>query len=197
MDLLTLVSQDVDLRKAGREYVARCVLHADKTPSLYVNDAKGLWHCFGCGAGGDAIEWLRKVRGLSFPAARRLVEGEEFVRQTTCRGTQRNKQKLHPEAEAVRLRTGREQFASWKAARYLQTVERIGAVQALLHSLQRAHRMRLSWADHQRLDQLLAEQHDRLQLLTEELDRYDLNPLVHDEEVREEWHQACTADKPR
>jgi DNA primase len=64
--LSTLVGRTIKLQKAGREYKACCPFHNEKTPSFYVNDEKGFYHCFGCQAHGDAIRWLTDQRGLPF-----------------------------------------------------------------------------------------------------------------------------------
>jgi DNA primase len=64
--LSTLVGKSVKLTKAGREYKACCPFHHEKTPSFYVNDEKGFYHCFGCQAHGDAIRFLTDARGLPF-----------------------------------------------------------------------------------------------------------------------------------
>ena len=64
--LSALVSKTVKLQKKGREFAACCPFHNEKTPSFYVNDEKGFYHCFGCGAHGDAIRWMTDQRGLPF-----------------------------------------------------------------------------------------------------------------------------------
>ncbi|WP_374943590.1 DNA primase [Sphingomonas sp.] len=64
--LTTLVAKTVKLTKAGRESKGCCPFHQEKTPSFYVNDDKGFYHCFGCSAHGDAIRWLTDQRGLPF-----------------------------------------------------------------------------------------------------------------------------------
>jgi DNA primase len=70
-----LVGRTVKLQRAGREWKACCPFHKEKTPSFYVNDDKGFWHCFGCGVHGDAIRWLTDARGLPFmDAVRELAE---------------------------------------------------------------------------------------------------------------------------
>lgn len=61
-----LIGRAVKLQKAGREWKACCPFHNEKTPSFTVNDDKGFYHCFGCGAHGDAIRWLTDARGLPF-----------------------------------------------------------------------------------------------------------------------------------
>lgn len=64
--LSTLIAKSVKLTRAGREFKGCCPFHQEKTPSFYVNDDKGFYHCFGCSAHGDAIRWLTDQRGLAF-----------------------------------------------------------------------------------------------------------------------------------
>jgi DNA primase len=73
--LSALVGRTVKLQRAGREFRACCPFHNEKSPSFYVNDEKGFYHCFGCGAHGDAIRWLTDQRGLGFmDAVRELAQ---------------------------------------------------------------------------------------------------------------------------
>jgi len=64
--LSDVIGKQVKLTRAGREYKACCPFHKEKTPSFTVNDEKGFYHCFGCGAHGDAIRYLTEARGLPF-----------------------------------------------------------------------------------------------------------------------------------
>ncbi len=64
--LSTLVGRTVPMKRAGNEWRGCCPFHEEKTPSFYVNDAKAFYHCFGCGAHGDAIGWMIDQRGLAF-----------------------------------------------------------------------------------------------------------------------------------
>ncbi|MCW2387756.1 DNA primase [Sphingobium sp. B11D3B] len=64
--LSTLIGKTIKVQKAGREYKACCPFHNEKTPSFTINDEKGFYHCFGCGAHGDAIRWMTDQRGLPF-----------------------------------------------------------------------------------------------------------------------------------
>jgi len=61
-----VVMRTTKLTRAGREWKACCPFHNEKTPSFTVNDEKGFYHCFGCGAHGDVIRWMTDQRGLSF-----------------------------------------------------------------------------------------------------------------------------------
>ena len=57
-----LVGERVKLAANGKDLVGKCPFHEDDNePSLIVTPAKNLWHCFGCGAGGDVIQWVMKV----------------------------------------------------------------------------------------------------------------------------------------
>jgi DNA primase len=64
--LSAVIAPSVKLIRAGREWKACCPFHNEKTPSFTVNDDKGFYHCFGCGAHGDAIRFLTDQRGMQF-----------------------------------------------------------------------------------------------------------------------------------
>lgn len=66
LDILDVVSKDVILKKNGGNYWGLCPFHKEKTPSFSVNPAKGIYKCFGCGEGGDALTYLLKTRGSTF-----------------------------------------------------------------------------------------------------------------------------------
>ena len=67
----------VELRRHGTgDLVGRCPLHEDEEPSLVVTEAKGLWHCFGCGKAGNVLQWVMETRGVGFrEAAAELLAG--------------------------------------------------------------------------------------------------------------------------
>jgi DNA primase len=67
--ILEVISDYVVLKKSGVNYLGLCPFHSEKTPSFNVNTAKGIYHCFGCGVGGDAISFVMRMEGLSFPEA--------------------------------------------------------------------------------------------------------------------------------
>lgn len=68
-DVVAIASEHTRLRKAGRRYQGLCPLHKEKTPSFSVDPVAGLFYCFGCGAGGDAIKLHMLATGDDFPAA--------------------------------------------------------------------------------------------------------------------------------
>ena len=71
-----VIAPSVKLIRAGREFKACCPFHKEKTPSFTVNDEKGFYHCFGCGAHGDAIRFLTDARGLPFMDAVKELAGK-------------------------------------------------------------------------------------------------------------------------
>ena len=71
-----VIGPSVKLIKAGREFKACCPFHNEKTPSFTINDEKGFYHCFGCGAHGDAIRFLTDHRGLPFMDAVKELAGK-------------------------------------------------------------------------------------------------------------------------
>jgi hypothetical protein len=64
--IIEVIGEHVELRKAGKESKGSCPFHADKSPSFTVNEDKGLFHCFGCGASGDVIDFVMQLDGLNF-----------------------------------------------------------------------------------------------------------------------------------
>ena len=94
-DIVTLVGETVELRQRGREFWGCCPFHGEKTPSFKVNPDTGLWHCFGCGEGGDVFSYVMKRDNLEFPdAIRALAEraGIELAEeQGAGRGPKRNR----------------------------------------------------------------------------------------------------------
>ena len=72
----------VELKRKGtnrRDFMAVCPFHGDKGPSLHVNDENGLWYCFGCGEGGNAIDYVMKKEGMTFPEAVKQLAKECHV----------------------------------------------------------------------------------------------------------------------
>ena len=66
IDILDVIGSVVELKKVGSNYVACCPFHDEKTPSFVVSPAKGFYHCYGCGVGGDSIKFLMEYEKLSF-----------------------------------------------------------------------------------------------------------------------------------
>lgn len=71
-----VVGSKVRLARKGREHTGLCPFHNEKTPSFTVNDEKGFYHCFGCGAHGDVINFTLETEGLSFPETVERLAGQ-------------------------------------------------------------------------------------------------------------------------
>ena len=85
VDIVELVGQWVKLKRAGENWKGLCPFHTEKTPSFTVNPKKGIYHCFGCKAGGDAFSFLRKQERLDFPEAVRALAERTGVELPTER----------------------------------------------------------------------------------------------------------------
>lgn len=72
-DVVEIVSESVILKKAGKDYKGLCPFHTEKTPSFTVSPEKQIFHCFGCGTGGDVFNFLMEQEGLSFSEAARTL----------------------------------------------------------------------------------------------------------------------------
>jgi DNA primase len=68
-DIVEVIGEHTKLKKAGRSWKGLCPFHRERTPSFTVDRDKGLYHCFGCGVGGDVIHFVRQIDRLDFPEA--------------------------------------------------------------------------------------------------------------------------------
>jgi len=72
-DLVDLVAELTKVRRSGRSVMAVCPFHQEKTPSMSIDAARGLYHCFGCGKGGDLFQFIQETQGLDFSDAVELL----------------------------------------------------------------------------------------------------------------------------
>lgn len=72
-DIVSVISEYVTLKRAGRSLIGLCPFHSEKTPSFNVIQAKQFYYCFGCNSGGDVFSFIMKIEGLDFLAAARLL----------------------------------------------------------------------------------------------------------------------------
>jgi DNA primase len=68
-DIVEVIGEHTKLKKAGRAWKGLCPFHKERTPSFHVDRSKGLYHCFGCGVGGDVIHFVRQIDRMDFPEA--------------------------------------------------------------------------------------------------------------------------------
>jgi DNA primase len=127
-DIVEVVSARTPLRKAGARYTGRCPFHEERTPSFSVNPTDKLYHCFGCGAGGDLIGFVKETENLDFVGAiewladrfRITVEYEEASpRQDAERRRRKRLRDLLEQAAAFYERHLWETAAAEPARRYL------------------------------------------------------------------------------
>lgn len=95
-DIVDVVGQFVELKKRGSNYEACCPLHKEKTPSFKVNPARGIYHCFGCHKGGNAISFIMEHEAMSFP------EAAKYLAQKY--GIAIEEERLTPEQEQKRMK---------------------------------------------------------------------------------------------
>jgi DNA primase len=110
-DIVEVVSAHTDLRRQGARYVGLCPFHEERTPSFSVEPTEKLYHCFGCGVGGDVIKFVEEKDGLSFTEAVEMLADRY--------GVELEREQEDPRAEAKRQRRRRlEQLLERSAAFY-------------------------------------------------------------------------------
>ncbi len=95
LDILDVVGSYIELKKAGANFKAPCPFHDDKSPSFVVSPSKQIYHCFGCGAGGDSIRFVMEYEKLSYPEAiEKLAAQYNFSLQYTDNQHQQKRSQL-------------------------------------------------------------------------------------------------------
>jgi DNA primase len=89
-DIVSLIGEYVDLKKAGRNYKALCPFHSEKTPSFMVSPELQIFKCFGCGESGDALSFLQKYEAMDFGEALKFLAKRAGVELTPLKSWQRS-----------------------------------------------------------------------------------------------------------
>ena len=93
-DIVDVVSSRVLLKKAGKDYSGLCPFHTEKTPSFTVSPSKQIFHCFGCGAGGDVFNFLMLYDNMTFPEALESLSRQYGIPLPTGRMGEREKNQV-------------------------------------------------------------------------------------------------------
>src|SRR5689334_19463438 len=97
IDLVSFIGEYIAVKKAGRNFNALCPFHGEKSPSFIISPERQLWHCFGCGAGGDVYTFLMQYEHMEFPEALRFLAkrtGVELQQGTYDTATSSHKDRL-------------------------------------------------------------------------------------------------------
>ncbi len=97
IDIVSLISEYLPLKKAGRNFKTNCPFHNENTPSFVISPERQIWHCFGCGKGGDCFTFLMEYENLEFPEALRALAkkaGVTIKETEFSRGQHSEKEKL-------------------------------------------------------------------------------------------------------
>ena len=119
LDIVEIVGETVQLKKAGTIFKGLCPFHGEKTPSFTVTPARERWHCFGCGRGGDIFNFVMERDGVDFPTALRTLAGRagvELNERTTREDAQRKRIRDALDGAIAFYHTVLTQHATGKAA---------------------------------------------------------------------------------
>ncbi|MFB3044321.1 MAG: DNA primase, partial [Acidimicrobiia bacterium] len=101
-DLVELISQVTKVKKSGRSVMAVCPFHEEKTPSMSVDRVRGLYHCFGCGEGGDVFSFVEKTQGVDFPDALEILARKAGITLVQDPDAARKRGRREAAVEAIR-----------------------------------------------------------------------------------------------
>jgi DNA primase len=101
-DLVELISEVTTVKRSGRSFMAVCPFHEEKTPSMSVDRARGLYHCFGCGKGGDVFTFVSETQGVEFGDALELLARKAGITLTQDPAEARDRGRRGAAIEAIR-----------------------------------------------------------------------------------------------
>ncbi|UCG77854.1 MAG: DNA primase [Nitrospirota bacterium] len=122
LDIVDVISDYADLKKAGSNFKGLCPFHSEKTPSFVVSPQKQIFHCFGCNAGGDIFGFIMRYENVTFPEALETLAkraGVEFKRSYSSKGGKQNDALYRINEDAALFYSG-ELNRSKKATGYLK-----------------------------------------------------------------------------
>ncbi len=86
-DIVDVISQYVNLKRSGRNYLGLCPFHNEKSPSFSVSPDKQIFHCFGCGVGGDVLNFIKKIENVNFVESIQILAERAGIQLPTVAGT--------------------------------------------------------------------------------------------------------------
>ncbi|MBW3667358.1 MAG: DNA primase [Actinobacteria bacterium] len=107
-DIVELVAEVTQVKKSGRSYMAVCPFHQEKTPSMSIDRGRGLYHCFGCGEGGDVFNFVQETQGVGFGDALEVLAARSGI--TLVRDPAENRQRGRRAAAVDALRRAVETY---------------------------------------------------------------------------------------
>ncbi len=119
LDIVEVVGLYIELKKSGANYKARCPFHSEDTPSFVVSPAKQIYHCFGCGAGGDAIKFVMDYEKINYPEAIEKL-ADEFNIPLIYTRENRNKREDRKVLEMVNIHFKQNLNSEQRAKEYLK-----------------------------------------------------------------------------
>ncbi|MEX1092306.1 MAG: DNA primase [Acidimicrobiia bacterium] len=102
IDLVDLISEVTKVKHSGRTFMAVCPFHEEKTPSMSVDRARGLYHCFGCGKGGDLFSFVQETQGLNFRESLEVLARKAGVTLTEDPGAAQRRGRRGAGIDAIR-----------------------------------------------------------------------------------------------
>lgn len=90
-DIVAIIGDYVDLKKSGNSYKGLCPFHNEKTPSFTVDDKKQLFHCFGCGEGGDVVSFIMHKEGLSYIDSMKYLANKAGIKLDDTKSSKENR----------------------------------------------------------------------------------------------------------
>ena len=100
-DIVRVVGEYVRLKKSGQNFTGLCPFHGEKTPSFAVHPVKQIFHCFGCGKGGDVFSFVMEMEKCQFPEAVRIVAEKCGIAIPTPEGTLAGRAKENQQRAAL------------------------------------------------------------------------------------------------
>ncbi len=116
LDLVSVISDHVTLKKSGKDYKGLCPFHQEKSPSFTVSPDKGIFHCFGCGVGGNLFSFVMKIESMTFPEAIKKLASRAGV-ALPSKGDPEGDSKYKEQNILYKIN----QYASWFFAEQIKT----------------------------------------------------------------------------